>query len=119
MTSRQDIAAALQGVQIPWSGGVATLAPSALRPATLATWQAFPDWQSTAWLTRCIPQHTWAVYVLLPTDPEAFTSATDGALEPIRDALSALGQVQQVSPIALVAADQALTMPALNFALIT
>lgn len=118
MGQREEIANALRGVAFTWSGGPAELAPSPLRPYTLALWQAFPDWQSVRWLTRCIPENTWNVYVLLPTDPEAFTSATDALLEPVRDALSALGLVQQASPIALVASEQAVTMPALNFQLI-
>lgn len=118
MGQREEIANALRGVTVTWSGGTAELAPSPIRPAALALWQAFPDWQSARWLTRCIPEHTWNVYVILPTDPEAFTSATDALLDPVREALARLGLVQQASPIALVSAEQALTMPALNFQLI-
>lgn len=118
MGQREQIAEALHGATFTWSGGTVELAPSPIRPAALALWQAFPDWQSTRWLTRCIQENTWNVYLVLPTDPEAFTSATDAALDPVRDRLSTLGLVQQASPIALASAEQALTMPALNFQLI-
>ena len=118
MSQREEIAQVLRGVTFTWSGGTAELAPATIRPSALALWQAFPDWQSVRWLTRCVQESTWNVYVVLPTDPEAFTSATDAALEPIRERLSILGLVQQASPIALASAEQALTMPALNFQLI-
>lgn len=120
MVGRQEIAQSLDGVTAAWSGGTIELSGSPYRPAALALWQAFPDWQSSRWLARCVIESTWNVYVILPaTDPEAFSSATDALLDPVRDALSALGHVQQVSPIALVSAEQSITMPALNFALLT
>jgi hypothetical protein len=117
---RNKIADALSTVSILYDGAMHQLDGHPVRPASLALWQAFPDWQESTWLTRCVIERTWAVYVILPaSDPQSWAEATDAALDPVRDALSPLGQVQRCTPIALVSADQAVTMPALNFTLIT
>ena len=120
MISRDEIAAALSRVIITWDGADHPLDGQAVRPASLAVWQAFPDWQSAAWRSRCVIERTWQVFVILPAaDPDAWATASDAALDAVRDELIKIGSVVQVSPIALVAADQALTMPALNFTLLT
>jgi len=119
VSAREAIASALNGLSVTWSGEPVELAATPIKPAGLAVWQAFPDWQSSRWLSRCITEETWAVYVILPgSDAQAFTSATDTLIEPVRDALITLGHVSQVAPIALVSAEQSITMPALNFSLV-
>jgi hypothetical protein len=86
----------------------------------LAVWHAFPDWVAAVWLTRNITERTWSVYVILPAaDPDAWASATDAALDAVRNALIRLGSVTRVEPVSLVVADQSMSMPALNFSLLT
>jgi hypothetical protein len=120
MTTREQIAAALSEVEITWNGRAHLLDGHAYRPASLAVWQAFCDWQAATWLTGCHIEMSWQVYVILPaSDPEAWATATDSALSPVRDRLIQIGKVSRAEPIALVASDQALTMPAINFTLIT
>jgi hypothetical protein len=120
MTTRDDIAAALSRVVVDWNGEQHALDGQPVRPAALAVWQAFPDWRSAVWLTSCVIERIWQVYVILPAgDPEAWATATDAALDSIRTGLLGLGAVTRVEPVALVAADQGLTMPALNFTLTT
>lgn len=118
--TRADIAAALDGVTVVWSGQDHQLAGSESQPPALSVWQAWPDWQSAEWFSACLIQRTWSVYVILPAgDAQAWTTATDAVLTAVRDALVMLGQVQRAEPIALVAAEQSLTMPAVNFTLVT
>jgi hypothetical protein len=120
MISRQEIADALSQVIIAWDGQPHRIDGQPVRPAALALWQAFPDWGSAIWRTACLIERTWQVYVILPAaDPASWAEATDEAINAIRDQLIRLGAVTRVEPIALVAADQALTMPALNFTLLT
>lgn len=120
MTTRDDIAGALSGVVVQYDGQPYTLTGYPTRPAALAVWQAFADWQSAQWLTACVIEQTWSVYVILPAaDPMAWADATDNTLTPVRDALFAVGNVSRVEPVALVSADQGVTMPALNFTLLT
>jgi len=118
--TRHDIADAMTGVTVTWAGQDYELAGTPAQPAALAVWQAWPDWQSAEWLTRCVIQRTWQVFVILPAgDADAWTSAADSAMSNVRDALIGLGQVSRVEPIALVASSQSLTMPALAFTLLT
>lgn len=120
MISRQDIADALSRVTIIWDGQPYQVDGQPVRPAALALWQGFPDWQAATWVGRCVIERTWAVYLILPAaDPASFAEATDNALDAIRDELIKLGQVSRAEPIALVSADQGVTMPALNFTLTT
>lgn len=118
--TREDIADALDGLQIVYGGNVYALTGTTHQPAALAVWQAWPDWQSRIWLTACVRENVWSVYVILPAaDAATWTEATDAVIEDVRSALIALGHVSRAEPIALVAADQGLTMPAVNFALTT
>lgn len=118
--TRHDIAAAMTGVTVTWSGQDYELTGTPAQPAALAVWQAWPDWQAAEWLTRCVMQRTWQVFVILPAgDADAWTGAADSAMENVRAALIPLGQVTRAEPIALVAGNQALTMPALAFTLLT
>ena len=120
MITREQIASALSSVVVTYDGAAQQLDGQPVRPASLALWQAFPDWQSAAWLSRCVVERTWAVYVILPAaDPASWAEATDDALAAVRDALITLGSVTRVEPIALVSAEQGVTMPALNFTLLT
>jgi len=119
-TSREDIAGALSTVSVTWNGVAYPLDGQSIRPPALAVWQAFPDWVSAVWRTRCIVERTWSVYVILPAaDPDAWASATDAALDSVRDALIHVGSVTRVEPVSLVVADQSMSMPALNFSLLT
>ena len=119
-TSREDIAAALSTVSVVWDGTPYLLDGRPTRPPALAVWQAFPDWVAATFLTRCITERTWSVYVILPAaDPDAWASATDAALVAVRDALIRVGSVTRVEPVSLVVADQSMSMPALNFSLLT
>lgn len=118
--TRADIAAALDGLAIDYGGAPAALAATPYRPAALAVWAVWPDWQSAMWINACVVQRSWQVFVILPAvDPPAWTEATDAVLGAVHDALVPLGQVQRAEPIALVAAEQALTMPAVAFTLVT
>jgi hypothetical protein len=118
--TRADIAAVLDGLVITYAGQDHVLSATPSQPAALAVWQAWPDWQSAAWLSACAIERTWLVYVILPAaDPVSWTEGTDAILTPVRNALIQLGQVQRAEPIALVAAEQSLTMPAVSFTLLT
>lgn len=118
--TREEIAAALDGLPVTWSGEDHNLSGTPSQPAALAVWQAWPDWQSAAWLTGCIIERTWNVFVILPSgDAYSWTTATDAVLNTVRNALIVLGRVSRAEPIALVAANQALTMPAISFTLQT
>jgi hypothetical protein len=120
MTTRAEIAAALDGVTVQHDGHAAELTGTPAQPAALAVWQAWPDWQSATWMSMCVIERTWLVYVILPAaDATAWTEAADAVLEPVRAALTGVGSVSRVEPIALVAADQAVTMPAVSFTLHT
>lgn len=120
MSTRDDIAAALSTVIIDYDNDVHQLNGQPVRPASLALWQAFPDWQSATWLTACVVERTWNVYVILPAaDPRSWAEATDDAIPAVRDALIKIGNVSRVEPIALVSSEQGVTMPALNFTLTT
>jgi hypothetical protein len=120
MITREQIADALSSVVVDFDSDIHQLDGQPVRPASLALWQAFPDWQSASWMTRCVIERTWAVYVILPAaDPSSWAEATDDAISSVRDALIMLGSVTRVEPIALVSAEQGVTMPALNFTLIT
>jgi hypothetical protein len=119
-TTRQDIADALSTVTVDWNGSPFQLDGQSVRPPALAVWQAFPDWVAATWLTRCVTERQWSVYVILPAaDPDAWASATDAALDVVRSALIKIGSVTRVEPVSLVVADQSTSMPALNFSLIT
>lgn len=119
-TSREDIAAALSGVVVTWNGVAYPLDGQGIRPPALAVWQAFPDWVAAVWRSQCVVERTWSVYVILPAaDPDAWATATDAALKPVRDALIRVGSVTRVEPVSLVVADQSSSMPALNFTLLT
>lgn len=120
MTTRNAIAFALSSVQVEWDGKTVTLDGHPVRPAALAVWQGFPDWTAATWVTRCVTERAWSVYVILPAaDPDAWASATDAVLEAVRTALLHVGQVLRVEPVSLVVADQSTSMPALNFSLVT
>lgn len=118
--TRDDIAGALAGVTVTWDGTAHQLAPTSAQPPALAAWQAWPDWQSAQWLTACVVERTWQVFVILPTaDAQTWTSATDAVLNAVRAALLKVGHVSRAEPIALVAAEQSMTMPAVAFTLLT
>jgi hypothetical protein len=120
MTTRAEIADALSRVIVDYDGAPYPIDGQPSRPAVLALWQAFPDWQFATWLGRCVMERTWQVYVIMPgADPASWAEASDAALDVVRDELLKLGSVTRVEPIALVAADQGITLPALNFTLIT
>src|SRR5690349_22449238 len=103
MITREAIAAALSTVTVDWDGASYTLDGHSTRPAALAVWQAFPDWVSATWRTRCVVERTWSVYVILPAaDPDAWASATDAALNAVRDALVPIGAVIRAEPVSLV-----------------
>lgn len=120
MITRENIADALSTVIVDYDSDIHQLDGQPVRPPALALWQAFPDWQSASWLTRCAVERTWAVYVILPAaDPASWAEATDDAINSVREVLITLGSVTRVEPIALVSAEQGVTMPALNFTLIT
>lgn len=118
--TRADLAAALTGVTATYGGAPVTLTGYAYQPPSLAMWQAWPDWQAATWLTGCLIERTWQIFVILPApDAAGWTEATDAILNAVRDALIPLGQVQRAEPIALVAADQGTTMPAVAFTVLT
>jgi hypothetical protein len=118
--NRGDIAEALSRVVIDYDGQTHQVDGHRTRPAVLALWQGFPDWQYATWLTRCVTERTWAVYVIMPgADPASWAEASDAALDAVRTELVQIGSVTRVEPIALVAADQGVTLPALNFTLVT
>jgi hypothetical protein len=118
--TRLDIAGALDGITVPWSDETRTITATAAQPAALSVWQAWPDWQSSRWLSMCAIERTWLVYVILPAaDAPSWTEATDAILNRVRTALIPLGQVQRAEPVALRMADQSISLPAVAFTLLT
>lgn len=119
MTTRESIAAALTGISLDWDGQPRVLTGYETRPAALQLWQGYPDWISRTWRSRCLAEDTWNVFVALPAaDPQSWATATDVALEPVRDALTRLGHVSRAEPIRLVFEGN-ISTPAVNFTLTT
>ena len=118
--TREDIAAALDGVAVEFNGSTVTLSASTAQPAALAVWQTWPDWLSATWMTAYVIERVWQVFVILPAaDAPTWTAATDAVLTTVRNALIPVGHVERVEPIALVAAESSTTMPAVAFTLHT
>jgi len=118
--TREEIAGALAGVTVTHDGQTQQMAPTVAQPPALAAWQVWPDWQSAVWVSGCVVERTWQVYVILPAaDAQTWTSATDAVLNAVRTALLNVGHVSRAEPIQLVASEQSLTMPAVAFTLLT
>jgi hypothetical protein len=122
MTRRDDIAGALSAVTVTLPNGeTVTVDGRPYVPATLSAWQAWPQWQNTVWLTACVSQWTWLVYVILPPgDPAAWSDAENAAVDSIREALEAtVAHVDRAEPVILPPGDGTAARPALQFTITT
>lgn len=122
MSDRPAIAETLGAVSFEWHGEPVQIIGHEYEPDTIATWQAWPVWLQTAWLTACIPEPTWHVIVVLPVgNTEAWSTAADAAIEPIRGAFDQgdVGNVALVEPVTLTPGDPGNSWPALRFTLTT
>lgn len=118
MSTRDDVVTVLDGLELQLPDGAVTLQASRAIPATIDAWSCWPVWQSTTWRTVAISDETWTVLLVLPAgDADAWSTAGEQALEPVRVALMKLGGVMRAEPIALAVGDNATTVPALAFTL--
>jgi hypothetical protein len=114
MTTRDDIQKALEGVTDP------VLDARPFMPNTVTAWNAWPVWMSSTFAGRCVEIRLWQVLVILPPgDTEAWTTAAEDAIWPIREALETVGSVTLVEPIQVFVGDAATGTPALRFTIST
>lgn len=109
MISRDAIVAAL--------GKVPELTPSLTQPSALLAGAAWPVWDHTEGINRCVFRDFWQVVVVLAA-PDRTTTVTDGdALrEPVGVALfSVPAFVDRVEPTQIQAEDGGQAVPALLF----
>lgn len=120
MSTRDDVVTVLDGLQLVLPDSTVTVRASRALPATIDAWHAWPVWVSTTWRTVAIADETWTVLLVLPAgDADAWSTAGEQALEPVREALMGLGGVMRAEPIALAVGDNATTVPALAYTLET
>lgn len=116
MSMREKIAAALAGVTYADH----PLDAHEVEPRTLSALQAWPVWVNTRWLTACTWSVEWAVVVMLPAaDTDAWTEAAEDLIQPVRDALEAVGHVDLAEAMTVQANDIGQNVPALRFTLTT
>lgn len=119
MTTRADIAEAVS-ITLTVDGQTVTIDGLSVQPATFAVWQAWPVWQSSVWLSRCVQQRTWQLLLVLPAgDLATWVDASDDILSAVRDALEDVGHVTRCEPVQLMAGDASQNMPGLAFSLDT
>jgi len=120
VSTRDDVAAALDGLAVDVGGELVTLTAYPQLPETIQPWTAWPVWAGAHWISACVADESWRVLLVLPASgSEAQADALDAALWPVRDALVKLGAVTRADPIALAAGDQAQTLPAIAYQLET
>lgn len=120
MSARDDVVTVLDGLAIDLPDGAVTIHCHRALPPTIDAWVAWVVWVSTTWRTVAVADETWTVLLVLPAaDSDAWSTAGEQALWPVRDQLSKVGGVMRAEPIALSVGDNATTMPAMAYTLET
>ena len=118
MSTREDIAAALDGIVVDLDGTTYAVDAYPALPSTIQPFTSWPIWQATTWLSACIAEEEWRVALTLPaSSSDAWAETGDELIEPVRTALLKVGAVLRVEPVALAVGDQSQSVPTLMFTL--